>query len=273
MTWNVGTVKIPNGSAELATEVVGGGPDVLLLHAGVADRRAWRPLVERLAATRRCISYDARGFGRTTWAPESFSPVDDAIAVLDALGSGSGVVIGNSMGGRTALDLALTHPDRITALVLIAPAISAAPQGEDSPEVQVIDAQMQAAEEAGDLDLLNRLEARFWLDGINGGVEGRVGGATRQLFLDMNERALAAEPTGDEDRSMNAWGRLEEVAVPTLVVVGDLDYPVSTANALAAAQRIGGARVVRVPDAAHLPVLEENDACLRAVAEFVAVHG
>jgi pimeloyl-ACP methyl ester carboxylesterase len=265
-------VKISNGSAELATEVVGEGADVLLLHAGVADRRAWRPLVERLAPTCRCISFDARGHGGTTHQAEAFSRVGDAIAVLDSLGSTGAVVIGNSMGGRTALDLALDHPERATALVLIAPAISGAPQGEDSPEVQAIDEQMQAADDAGDLDLLNRLEARFWLDGINGGAEGRIGGHPRELFLDMNRRALAADPTGDEDRTTNAWERLEQVAVPTLVVVGDLDYDVSTANALTAAQRIPGAQVLRLPDAAHLPVLEGNEACLRAVTEFIAAH-
>lgn len=265
-------MKISNGSAELATEVVGEGPDVLLLHAGVADRRAWRPLVERLAATNRCISFDARGHGRTTYTPEPFSRVDDALAVLDALGASRAVVIGNSMGGRTALDLALTHPERVGALVLIAPGISGAPEGEDSPEVQAIDEQMQEAEGAGDLDRLNALEARFWLDGINGGAEGRVGGATRDLFLDMNGRALAAEPPGDDDRSTNAWDRLEELVMPTLVVVGELDYPVSTDNALAAAERIPGARVVRLPDAAHLPVLEEDATCLRALPGFVADH-
>jgi pimeloyl-ACP methyl ester carboxylesterase len=265
-------VKISNGSAELATEVVGEGPDVLLLHAGVADSRAWRPLVERLAPGHRCVSFDARGHGRTTYQSEPFSRVGDALAVLDSLHSRGAVVIGNSMGGRTALDLALDHPERTTALVLIAPAISGAPQGEDSPEVQAIDEQMGAAEEAGDLDLLNRLEARFWLDGINGGPEGRVGGQPRELFLDMNRQALAAEPTGDEDRSTNAWERLEQLTVPTLVVVGDLDYDVSTAHALTAAQRIPGAQVLRLPDAAHLPVLEENEACLRAVTEFVTGH-
>ena len=245
---------------------------MLLLHAGVADRRAWRPLVERLAPAHRCVSFDARGHGRTTYQPEPFSRVGDALAVLDSLGSRSAVVIGNSMGGRTALDLALDHPARTTALVLIAPAISGAPQREDSPEVQAIDEQMQAADDAGDLHLLNQLEARFWLDGINGGAQGRVGGEARELFLDMNRQALAAEPPGDEDRSTNAWQRLEQLTVPTLVVVGDLDYDVSTANALTAAQRIPGAQIHRLPDAAHLPVLEGNEACLRAVTEFVASH-
>ena len=75
---------IPTGSAKLATEIVGEGPDVLLLHAGVADRRAWRPLVERLAPTNRCICFDARGHGQTTYQPEPFSRVGDAVAVLDS---------------------------------------------------------------------------------------------------------------------------------------------------------------------------------------------
>ena len=54
--------------------------------------------------------------------------------------------------------------------------------------------------------------------------------------------------------------------------MGDLDYDVSTANALTAAQRIPGAQVLRLPDAAHLPVLEGSEACLRGITEFVAAH-
>ena len=127
------------------------------------------------------------------------------------------------------------------------------------------------AEGDEDWDEVNTLEAWLWLDGPSA-RDGRVGGAARRLFLDMNGRALVADPIGEEDRSTNAWERLEQVAVPTLVVVGELDYDVSTANAVTAAQRIPGAELVRLPDAAHLPVLEENEACLKAIVQFVAAH-
>lgn len=264
---------IPNGSAQLATEIAGEGVDVLLLHAGVADRRSWAPLAECLAPTNRCISFDARGYGETTYEAEPFSRVGDALAVLDATGSGRAVLVGNSMGGRTALDLAIAHPGRVAALVLVCPAISGMPNGEDSPDVQAVDEQMQAARLAGDLAELNRIEARFWLDGINGGDEGRVTGVARQLFLDMNGKALAAADPGEEHREIDTWGLLEHVSVPTLVVVGKLDYPVFTDNGATAAGRLPNAQLVRLDAAAHLPVLEADETCLRAITEFVAAQG
>lgn len=265
-------MTLPSGSAQLATEIAGEGADVLLLHAGVADRRAWAPLVERLAPTNRCISFDARGYGETTYEPEPFNRVGDALAVLDATGSRRAILVGNSMGGRTALDLAIAHPDRVGALVLVCPAISGMPEGEDSPEVQAVDARLQAARGAGDLAELNRIEARFWLDGINGGDESRVTGAVRELFLDMNGRALAAADPGEENGDIDAWEQLEQVAVPTLVVVAELDYPVFTENAAIAAGRLPNARLVRLDAAAHLPVLEADETCLRAITEFVAAY-
>ena len=103
--------------------------------------------MERLAPAHRAVSFDARGHGRTTYQPEPFSRVGDALAVLDSLGSRSAVVIGNSMGDGRLWTSPSTTRRRTTALVLIAPAISGAPQREDSPEVQAIDEQMQAADD------------------------------------------------------------------------------------------------------------------------------
>src|SRR6478672_13047279 len=110
--WLAG-MEISSGSAVLAAESVGDGPDVLLVHAGVTDQRSWASVVERLP-DRRCLTYDARGYGRTTYEPEDgWSSVGDAVAVLDAYDVAQAVVIGSSMGGRTSIDLTLLHPERV----------------------------------------------------------------------------------------------------------------------------------------------------------------
>src|SRR5436190_22937241 len=75
---------------------------------------------------------------------------------------------------------------------------------------------------AGDVGEVARLEAWMWLDGP-GAEEGRVGGATRALFLEMNERALRAEDPDEQAELPPAWPRLSEIAVPTLVMIGRLD--------------------------------------------------
>ena len=215
-------MEITSGSAVLAAESVGSGPDVLLVHAGVTDQRSWTRVVERLPG-HRCLTYDARGYGRTTYEPEDgWSKVTDAVAVLDAYDVARAVVVGASMGGKTSIDLALLHPDRVRALVLIGPAISGAPDVEVEDGVRPLEAALVAADEAGDVDELNRVEAHIWLDGPLV-PEGRVGGATRALFLEMNGRALAAPDPGDDESGVLAWDRLAEITVPTLILVGEHD--------------------------------------------------
>src|SRR5262245_23378605 len=159
-------MDVTSGSAVLATEAHGSGePTVLLLHAGVTDRRSWRHVVEALPGAR-CLTFDARGYGDTTYQPEDgWSAVADAVAVLDAYDVGSAVVVGSSMGGRTATDLTLTHPDRVRALVLIGPAMSGAPEPTYEPEILALDSEWEEAEERGDQATVNRIETRVWLDG------------------------------------------------------------------------------------------------------------
>jgi pimeloyl-ACP methyl ester carboxylesterase len=133
------------------------------------------------------VRYDARGYGETTYQPEAgWAPVEDAVAVLDAAEVESAVVVAGSMGGAVALDLALAHPHRVRALVLIGSAVRGAPYPElTDPGTADLVARAEAVEEAEDWDELNRLEAWLWLDGPTAD-DGRVGGSARELFLEMH---------------------------------------------------------------------------------------
>jgi pimeloyl-ACP methyl ester carboxylesterase len=262
-------MEITSGSATLAAESTGSGPDVLLVHAGVTDQRSWASVIERLP-DHRCLTYDARGYGRTTYQPEDgWSSVGDAVAVLDAYDVGQAVVIGSSMGGRTSIDLTLLHPDRVRALVLIGPAISGAPEATYEPEVLALEEEWEAAEERGDLDTVNRMEARVWLDGPTA-PEGRVAGAPRDLFLEMNAQALDADDPGDQRDEVSAWDRLSEIGVPTLVLIGEHDLRYIKEGCTHAAEVIPGARLVQLPGVAHLPHLEGDESTLAEIAAFVA---
>src|SRR4051794_33903303 len=170
-----------SGRARIAYKVTGDGPDVLLIHAGVNDRRSWRHVVDRLAPRLRCVAYDARGYGETTYEREDgWSPPGDALAVLDAAGVERAIVVACSMGGQTALDLVLAHPERVRALVLIGSAVRGAPYPElTSGPTFELDQRIEAAAAAGDIDEVGRLEAWMWLDGP-GVPEGRVGGPVRE---------------------------------------------------------------------------------------------
>lgn len=179
---------------------------MLLIHAGVTDRRSWAGLVDVLGPSVRSIRYDARGFGETTTEPhDDWSPVEDARAVLDAAAADAAIIVACSMGGRTAIDLALVAPGRVRALVLIAPAISGAPAPELDDVTAELDRRGDAAIEQGDLAELNRIEAELWLDGP--GRAGRVGKEARELFLAMNGAALAADDPGARAQDAVAWPR------------------------------------------------------------------
>ena len=254
-----------------ATEGVGAdATDVLLIHAGVTDRRSWSHVVDRLRGRHRCVSYDARGFGETEYEQQDgWTLASDALAVLDAAGIDRAIVVACSMGGMTALDLVVDHPERVAALVLIGTAVSGAPYPEitEEPTASLV-AACEAAEEAADWGEVNRLEAHLWLDGPTA-PEGRVGGATRELFLAMNGRALHAPDPGERVRG-DAWSRADEIAVPTLVLIGRLDLPDIIAVDAQLAELIPGASVRYLDGVAHLPHFEGDPVCLEAIEQFTS---
>jgi pimeloyl-ACP methyl ester carboxylesterase len=115
-------VEVDN--ARLWVEDEGEGPAVLFLHGGLGDSGLWAPVAERLRGELRCVRFDFRFFGRSEAEAVEWSHHDDAVAVLDALGIERSVLVGLSMGGRVALETALAHPERVTAVVHVAGAVA-----------------------------------------------------------------------------------------------------------------------------------------------------
>jgi pimeloyl-ACP methyl ester carboxylesterase len=178
------------------------------------------------------------------------------------------VIVACSMGGQTAIDLTLAHQDRVSALLLIGAAIRGAPYPDlqQGPTAE-LNARIEAAEAAEDVDEVGRLEAWMWLDGPSA-PEGRVSGPVRELFLEMNDRALRAEDPGDQADIPPAWPRLGEIAVPTLVLLGRLDAEEILAIDEQAAGLIPGARLQWLDGVAHVPHLENDPVTLDEIAAF-----
>ena len=215
------------------------------------------------------VAYDRRGYGETTTPDEAFSHVDDLERIREAIGVESISLIGCSQGGRVAIDYALAHPQRLTSLVLVASAVSGAPAPhQHTAEIKALLAELEAAEDADDLARVNKIEAHLWLDGPLS-REGRVSGAARELFLDMNGKALRHAPLTRERESPPAIERLASVTAPTLVIWGDLDFPHVQERSRLVATAIPQARTTIMRGCAHLPNLEQPERFNQIVGDFL----
>ncbi len=262
-------VDISSGSASLAAETAGHGPCVLLLHAGVADKRMWRSTIDALSSQLRVIAYDRRGFGQTTSPDEAFRHIDDLGVVLRHFNCLTAHLIGCSQGGRIAIDYALAHPQKVRSLVLVSSAVTGAPAPENYPaEITQLLKQLDDAEQAGSTDEVNALEAHLWLDGPLSAAN-RVSGPSRDLFLDMNAIALRHPPLTQEQSCPPAYDRLEDITQPTLVIWGDRDFPHLQERSQHLANRINHAQSLMMKNCAHLPNLEQPTVFNKAVSSFL----
>ena len=248
------------GTAPIAAEWAGSGQPIVFLHANVADRRMWRHQFDAFAASNRVIAFDRRGFGETAMVDETYSQTDDLFAVLDRLAGRDkpAILVGCSRGGSIAIDAALASPDRVAALILVAPGVSGAPAATPIGAVQRLLDATEFARKSGDLDEVNRLQAALWLDGplVD---EGRVSGSPRALFLAMNAIALAAPSLGRVVEPKPGWGRLDQIAVPVRILCGDLDIPHIQTRCEQLAAGLPNGRLEMLSTAAQLPSLEQPE--------------
>lgn len=262
-------LSVKSGEALLRGESFGEGPCVIMLHAGVADRRMWRDTLVYLGETNLAVAYDRRGFGETVSPDEPFSNIEDLDRVIDNFGCKQATLIGCSQGGRIAIDYALARPSKVAALVLVATAITGASAPNDyPPEIANLLANLDDAESENDHELINSIEAHLWLDGPLGANE-RIGGGVRQLFLDMNGHALRQAPLTREQLHESAMDRLHGLIAPTLVIWGTLDFPHIQLRSQWIAETIPNAKSFIMERCAHLPNLEQPAQFNSVVAAFI----
>ena len=266
-------IHIPGG--RLAAQDEGDGPPVLLVHSAIVNRRSWDPVVPHLVkAGYRAIRYDMRGFGESISEDVPFAAHDDLVAVLDHFGVGQVAVVGNSMGAVFAIDGLLAAPDRFVAFVWVGGGIGGWDK-EPSTEEEALFKAESDAEEAGDWDLAAELDTRIWVDGWRDGVNQpatRADPAVRAAIKAMDRELL--EPGrvyGDRQRlEPPAVERLEAITQPTLVVIGAFDTSGTRAAAEQVAQRVAGARIVHVPNVAHIIGMEMPEKLAGLIVEHLA---
>ena len=266
-------VEVPGARLHLIDEGRESDPPLVLLHAGIADLRSWDGLAPLLLdAEYRVIRFDARGTGRTESQPIAFSRVDDVLAVLDARGIDRPVLIGNSLGGQTAIDTAISAPDRVAGLVGIAAGLGGFDGGDTELETRLF-AEMEALENADPPDpaAVAEIDIRVWVDGP-GQPPDRVPSVVRDVVREMDLGSYApGRETGDVIRlSPPAAERLGELTCPVLVVAGLLDVSGVVATARYIESNAPNARAEIWPHVAHMIGMEVPDELAAEIVEFLA---
>ena len=254
--------------ARIHYERAGSGFPVVFLHEGIADSRMWEPQVPAFAEHFDVIRPDSRGFGKSELLHVMWSPIEDLLGLIDALGLKPVHLVGASMGGGLAIDFALDHAERVSKLVLVGTSISGANFGKKYPDLF---AEIKAADEAKDMVAVNKAEMRLFLDGPRRPAGYVADKRLRELFLDMNGTSLQSDweaaPTKDLDPP--AISRLGEITASTLVVVGDEDIPPIFDAADLLMESLPHVRKAVIHDAAHMPNLEHPEEFNRLVLDFL----
>ncbi|WP_295700228.1 alpha/beta hydrolase [Lapillicoccus sp.] len=250
-----------------------GGPPVVLLHAGIADRRMWEPLWQSLIGEQDVVRLDLRGFGGSTTRPVgALSPVGDTLDTLAALGVARCHLVGASFGAGVAVELTLTRPDLVASLLLCSPGGSLI--AELTPDLEDFVAAERAALAADDLEAAVEANLRWWVDSPHRDPGGRALDADVCAQVARMQR-LAFEVTAgwhdveEVELDPPALVRLDEIRCPTTVLVGGYDLDAIQIAARALIGGIPGARRVDWPDTAHLPSLERPDDFLALVRECI----
>lgn len=252
-------------------------PVFLLLHGFGASLYSWQEVMEPISRLGRVIAYDRPAFGLTerplNWdGPNPYSPeaqVAMAISLLDHFGVQRAILVGNSAGGTVAMRVALAHPDRVSALVLVDPAVynsGGAPAWARpllaTPQMRRLGPLFVRQIQTRGPELLNLA----WHD------PSRIKEETILLY----KKALMVENWDTAlweftlaNRATNLAEDLSRLTLPVLVITGDDDRIVPTADSVRLAGELPDASLVVIDSAGHVPHEEQPAAFLAALQKFV----
>jgi pimeloyl-ACP methyl ester carboxylesterase len=250
------------GKHVLSTYVFGQGPPVVLLHGLAATKLSYLPLLPALARTHRVIVPDLPGHGESTKPRASYTPAYFAqviLGLLDELEIDRASVIGNSMGGRIALEVAADLPDRIRALVLLDPAAAGVP----FPLYLRLLRMLPTGVGAVPIPLRKRIVAygirTLFADPKRLPRGAYLAGADEFIRVYRHGRArvaLLSAIRGLMADGDSFWDRMAEVDVPTLILWGSEDRLVPVRLGRRLARTMPQAKLVVLPGVGHVPQFE-----------------
>ncbi len=255
---------------EMYYEVHGDGPPLVMIMGLMANADWWGDSVKELARDYKVLAFDNRDAGRTTGPETSYSlkdMADDTVGLMNHVGIEKAHVLGASMGGMIAQELALAYPERVNRLVLACTTPGASLGVPAAPEVLaelVADRSTLAPEELAKR-LVRVLLSPEWVEANKAVLDEHIATLLRHPISAAGyQRQLMAIMQFD------AGPRLGEITAPTLVLHGTKDILVPFENGRILAERIPGARLEAFEGAAHGFTTEQPEKFVSVVREFLA---
>ena len=252
-------------SIKIAWERRGDGFPIVLIHGLGYARWGWEPVADALAERHEIILLDNRGIGESDAPPGAYTAselADDVLGVLDEAGIAEAHVIGTSLGGMVAQELALARSERVAKLVLVC----TTPGGENAASMpeQTVRLLAEAPTLAREVALRKFVENALAPDPPEDTVERILAHRrqTDQPFSAWLSQAAAG-------MTFDAWDRLPMLRIPTLVLHGTADVVVDPVNAELLAARIPDARLELFPGCGHLLFWEQPERFVDVVGEFL----
>jgi len=251
-----------NGT-KLYYETAGKGPAIVLVHGGLVDSRLWDDQMKEFAKHHRVVRYDLRGFGRSAGAPQPFSHIEDLRALMDFLKIERAAIVGLSLGGIVAADLALEHPERVDRLVLVGSGLRGDKQPPDKEAIKAYEAATKGLAE----EFVNVTMKSGLYSAVREGTPSYA--RLRQMMLENFKAVSTFAPGFLQYPAPPTIERLGQIKAPTLVIIGgeDAQSLKNVADTLAAG--IPGARKVVMPGASHHPPVERPIELNKAVLSFL----
>lgn len=250
-------VEVPGG--RLWADRRGEGEAVLLVHDGIVHSPLWDEVAPSLATQYEVIRFDRRGYGRSTAPTAPYSSLADIEAVLRRFGVEKANLVGSSAGSGLCIDFALAHPEQVLSLTLVGPVVS----GFESTRHLMDRGGRLTNAIFGDPDQFRRYWTTgdpFYLAPENVAARQRVA-----ALLEASPQNLRPSERDFEEHPAPALGRLGQIRVPTLIVVGEADIPDVHAHAGVIQAGVPGARRVVVPHSGHGVPLERPEELVSAV--------
>ncbi len=259
-----------------------GAVTLVLLHGFGASQYSWRDVMPTLAERYTVFAYDRLAFGLTErpaeWEGDNPYSRSAAVSQLGALldtwsVTGELILVGNSAGGTVAIEYTLAHPERVTALVLVSPAVGGGggPYSRyqwllRTPQMQRIGPLLVREIQESGLDIIDQA----WHDPSTQPAD-TVPLYTKPLRAENWDVALWQYSTSSQPSDLPE--RLGEMDLPVLVITGDDDRIVATQSSIDNAGKIPGAELVVLPACGHVPQEECPQAFLAAFEAFISQLG